>query len=80
MKIVRKITISFMRRRSLVVRSGLLTMTRCPNGSLMVTATSAAALSNQSLRTICRWVEAEQVHYSEGPEGLFICLSSMPYT
>jgi hypothetical protein len=44
----------------------------------MVSAPVASAISDLSLRMICRLVEAGQVHYSEGTEGLFICLSSLP--
>jgi hypothetical protein len=43
----------------------------------MVTAGAAAVLTKQSLLAICRRIEAGQVHYDDGPEGLFICLESL---
>lgn len=51
---------------------------QCPQSNIMVSAPVASAISDLSLRMICRLVEAGQVHYSEGTEGLFICLSSLP--
>ncbi len=78
---LRKITITAVRERTVVVNLGHSVGRVCPKclaGNQMVTATMAANISKHSLRTICRWVEAEQVHYLEDPDGLFICLSSMP--
>ena len=44
----------------------------------MIPAAAAAQISKQSLRAICRKVEANQIHYYEAADGLFICLSSLP--
>ncbi len=43
----------------------------------MISVDEAAALAQQSARTIYRWVEAQRIHCTETPEGrLFICLNS----
>ncbi len=71
---VLKITINSVSERRLVLRA----VRRCPecNGSL-VPAAFAAHRSAQSLRAICRRVEAEEVHYTDGIEGLLICMESL---
>jgi len=43
----------------------------------MVTPAVAAAISNQLLSTIYRWVEAGEVHHLEDSEGVLICLGSL---
>jgi hypothetical protein len=82
MNLRRKMRITSVRERTLIVRNRDSLDTRwcrqCARGSVMVSASVAADISQQSLRAICRHVEAEEVHYFEGPEGLFICLSSLP--
>ncbi|HSS19928.1 MAG TPA: hypothetical protein VLL54_07635 [Pyrinomonadaceae bacterium] len=53
----------------------------CPkcNGAL-VPAALAATRSACSLRSICRKVEANQVHFTDGFDGLFVCLESLGST
>jgi len=79
---LRKVKITSVSRRSRVITQLGPTITRlcdqCSPGNIMVTAPVASAISDLSLRMICRLVEAGQVHYSDGAEGLFICLSSLP--
>ena len=82
MNLLRKVSITAVRERMLVIRKsdGLDTRTcrQCVPGGVMVSVTTAADISKHSLRTICRWVEAEKIHYLDEPEGLFICLASLP--
>jgi hypothetical protein len=79
---LRKVRITSVSQRSRIVTQLSSTVTRlcdqCSQTNIMVTAPVASAISDLSLRMICRLVEAGQVHYSEGAEGLFICLSSLP--
>jgi hypothetical protein len=50
----------------------------CASRVRMVAADEAAGLAHASSRTIYRWVEAHQLHFTETPEGqLFICLNSL---
>jgi hypothetical protein len=76
---VKKITITSRRDRlwlvSRPVSYGPL-CSQCPSGP-MITAGAAAALTKKSLRAICREVDAGLVHYYDGPEGLYICLTSL---
>ena len=44
---------------------------------MMVTAAIAATISQYSIRSICHFVDAEQIHYCDGPDGLFVCLGSL---
>jgi hypothetical protein len=82
MNLTRKITIKSVRERVLIVKRANSTLVRqcpeCPIGNMMVSADGAAELSEHSLRAICRLVEANEVHYRESRDGLFICLSSLP--
>jgi len=84
MKLLRKITITSVRQRLLITRSRSASQAmpcpQCPNRPLMTPATDLAALGDYTLRTICRWVEADQIHYTESPKGLFVCLASIPDT
>jgi hypothetical protein len=51
----------------------------CARPVQMVTAEEAAAVAGVTSRTIYRWVEAEQLHFTETPErSLLICLRSLP--
>jgi hypothetical protein len=43
----------------------------------MIAAGAAAALTKKSLRAICREIDAGLVHYYDGPEGLYVCLTSL---
>jgi len=43
----------------------------------MVTPEHAAALLNVSARVIYQWIEAERVHFTEGPGGLLVCAESL---
>lgn len=44
----------------------------------MVTAEEAAALAQVKIRTIYRWAEAGELHFTESPEGtLLICPNSL---
>ena len=52
---------------------------RCPSPTPLIAPEEAAVLAGVSTRTIYRWVEAEQLHYSETPEGrLLVCPNSLP--
>jgi hypothetical protein len=51
----------------------------CPSPTPLIAPDEAAVLAGVSTRTIYRWVEAEQLHYSETPEGrLLVCPNSLP--
>jgi hypothetical protein len=60
-------------------RSGLVAWcAACASRVRMVTADEAAGVAQASSRDIFRWVEADQLHFTETPEGqLFICLNSL---
>lgn len=50
-----------------------------PQRSVMVTASTAAAVSDVDSGTIYSWVAERAVHFLETPEGLLlICLNSLP--
>ena len=50
----------------------------CAGEARMVTVDEAAVLIGVSSRTIYRRVEADQLHFTETPEGrLYICLDSL---
>lgn len=52
---------------------------RCAAEVSMVTPEEAALLTGQSLRSICRQVEAERLHFTETADGLLrLCLNSLP--
>jgi len=45
----------------------------------MIMPDEAVMLAHVSARTIYRWVEAEQLHFTETPEGcLLVCPNSLP--
>jgi predicted site-specific integrase-resolvase len=51
----------------------------CPAPTPLIAPDEAAVLAGVSTRTIYRWAEAEQLHYSETPEGrLLVCPNSLP--
>lgn len=51
----------------------------CRAQTQMLNQEEAAALAAVTPRTIYRWVEAGQLHFTESPEGrLLICLDSLP--
>jgi excisionase family DNA binding protein len=51
----------------------------CAGEARMVTVDEAAALIGVSSRTIYQQVEADELHFTETPEGrLYICLNSLP--
>ena len=81
MNSLRKVIItSFHERIVTVRRSGTISAHTCHEygcEGLMVSASYAAALTKQSLRTICRRLEAGEIHYYESSDGLFICLTSL---
>jgi hypothetical protein len=81
MNLLRKVSITSLYERTVTVRkSGSISTRKCPEygcTGIMVSVSSAADLSKQSLRTICRRVEAGQIHYYECVEGLFVCLRSL---
>jgi hypothetical protein len=81
MNLLRKVSITSLHERTVTVRmSGSISARNCPEygcNGIMVSVTSAAALSKQSLRTICRRIEAGQIHFDECVEGLFVCLGSL---
>jgi hypothetical protein len=51
----------------------------CRAQTLMLKPEEAATIAAVTPRTIYRWVEAGQVHFTEAPDGwLLICLNSLP--
>ena len=69
--------------RLLVLRSAphhaRLSCAICPAPTPLVAPDEAAVLAGVSTRTIYRWVEAEQLHFTETPEGkLLVCPNSLP--
>ena len=51
----------------------------CDKQVSLVTIDEAARLASVSTRTLFRWVEAENVHFTETSDGrLFICCQSIP--
>jgi len=81
------------RRTEITVETNLLVIRRgthrapvccavCPLPVPLVTPEEAAVLAGTSTRTIYRWVESEQLHYVETPEGplgkLLVCPNSLP--
>jgi hypothetical protein len=51
----------------------------CPAQIQMISPEEAAALTGVSTRTIYRWVEVENPHFTETSEGsLLICPNSLP--
>ena len=80
------------RRTEITVETNLLVIRRgthrapiccpaCPSPVPLVTPEEAAVLAGTSTRTIYRWVESEQLHYVETPEGplgkLLVCPNSL---
>jgi hypothetical protein len=66
----------FLRRRSF----RLAWCAACAGQVHLVTAEEAAILAGLNLRAIFRRVEADQLHYTETPDGqLLICLNSSPH-
>ena len=50
----------------------------CGKRVAMVGVDAAAKMAGVSVRTICRWVEAEKVHFRETPGGqLLVCADSL---
>ena len=49
----------------------------CAAFTAMVTPDSAALICMQTTRAIYQQVEAGYLHYTEGPEGLKICVASL---
>ena len=50
----------------------------CAAEARMVSVDEAATVAHVSSRMIYRWVEDDQLHFTETPEGrLFICLNSL---
>jgi hypothetical protein len=50
----------------------------CGPGSVLVTPETASQLRGESVRTICRWAEAGEVHSLDAPDGrLLVCLASL---
>jgi hypothetical protein len=81
MKLLRKIRITAVRERSVVVPrlgpAATASCVECPEGGLMVTPIWAATVSGQSLRTVFLRIEAGEIHYTDGPEGILICVESL---
>jgi len=51
----------------------------CPSPTLLIAPEEAAVLAGTNTRTIYRWVEAEQLHFAETPDGkLLVCPNSLP--
>ena len=52
---------------------------QCAGETRMVTVDEAAALTGVSSRTVYRRVEADELHFTETPEGLLLlCRNSLP--
>ena len=50
----------------------------CNQTVMMLRPDEAAILSGLSVRSLCRAVEASELHFAETPDGLlFICLNSL---
>jgi predicted DNA-binding transcriptional regulator AlpA len=68
--------------RSLVLRRSRhhapLYCTTCPAPTLLIAPDEAAALAGVSTRTIYRFVETEQLHYTETGGRLVVCPNSLP--
>ena len=57
----------------------LLSCATCASPTPLIAPDEAAALAGTSTRTIYRWVEAEQLHFTETPDGrLLVCPNSLP--
>jgi hypothetical protein len=81
MKRRRRTEVTLETRLRIIRRSAPATVfcAQCPAPVPLITPEEAAVLARTSTRTIYRWVEAEQLHYSETPEGrLLICPNSLP--
>jgi hypothetical protein len=67
-------------RRLLVRRAGGGSKTwcaKCVAEVNMISANEAAALLHVSTRSIYRWIENGQLHFSEEPDGLLVCADSL---
>ena len=78
----RKTRVTVETHQVLVVRSGRHFgedwCVECCQRVKLVTADEAAVLTEVSLRTICKRVEANTLHFTETADGrLFICLNSL---
>jgi len=50
----------------------------CAGQVEMISAEQAAVIADVSLRAICRWVDAERLHFKEDANGMLsICLNSL---
>jgi hypothetical protein len=59
-------------------RSSLQWCARCGSGFRMVTAFAAASMADISFRTLYRWAETEEIHFSVTTTGaLIVCLDSL---
>ena len=51
----------------------------CPSPTRLIAPEEAAVLARVSTRTIYRWVETAQLHFTETADGkLFLCPDSLP--
>ena len=78
---MQKVEINIETHRVLVLRrprsSLLARCATCARQSLMLRPDEAAILALVSTRTIYRWIEAEQLHFTETAEGqMLVCFDS----
>jgi len=79
------------RRTEITVETSLLVLRRtghrtplycatCPSPVPLVAPEEAAVLAGVSTRTIYRWAETAQLHFTETPEGkLYVCPQSLSH-
>ena len=83
MKRTRRREVVIEREETILLRAGTpvrgqQTCPVCRPGSLLLTAEEASWVHGQTVRTICRWAEAGEVHSLDAPDGrLLVCLSSL---
>lgn len=59
-------------------KTSLIWCDSCNADVRMISVDEAAALTQQSARTIYKWAEARRIHFTETKGGrLFICLNSL---
>lgn len=61
------------------IRASQLWCSQCSEQVPIVNIDQAGVVAGVSSRTIYRWVEADQLHFTETPKGLLlVCLNSIP--
>ena len=85
MKMMKRTEITIETHRVLVVHrpksSFLAWCAACAKQSQMITPVEAAVLARVSTHTISRWIEAEQIHFTETADGqMLVCFNSLAET